>query len=233
VSYVQLVADDLKWVAAYWEDLTESRLPGTPRPWRHHDLNTDQRMERDRQAWQERLERSHVAPGEHPAPLDLGVLDTMLDVLVRADDLAAAVAEHAGLSPLPSPGLGQLDARPYLEFAAQHMTDDLTRHAAPIARTMVAQVAHALALTFDGQRLDVECPWCRGITPDQPAGGARTWRVRELPGNLVAIVCENLCEPPSKDVGTWWRGCPVWPLSEWDWLAKRVAQTENLAAKAS
>ncbi|TMR11735.1 hypothetical protein ETD86_34770 [Nonomuraea turkmeniaca] len=227
MSYVHLVTEDLRWVAAYWEDLTEARLPGTARPWRHHDLTTDQQQERDRQAWEERLDRSSVAPGEHPAPLDLGILDTMLDVLVRADDLAAAIAQHVGVEPLAPPRLGDTDARPYLEFAAQHLADDFTFHAAPVARTMVTQVAHALALVFDGQRLDVECPWCRGITPDTPAGGARTWRVRELPGNLIAIVCENLCEPPSKDVGTWWRGSPVWPLAEWDWLAKRVEQAET------
>ncbi|MFB4265332.1 hypothetical protein [Nonomuraea sp. GTA35] len=227
MSYVQLIVEDLQWVAAYWEDLTEARLPGTARPWRHHDLTTDQQQERDRQAWEERLERSTEAPGEHPAPLDLGILDTMLDVLVRADDLAADIARHAGIPTLPPPRLGQTDARPYLDFAAKHLTDDLAQHAAPIARTMVAQTAHALALVFDGQKLDVECPWCRGVTPDMPAGGARTWRVRELPGNLIAIVCENVCEPPSKDVGTWWRGAPVWPLSEWDWLAKRVERAET------
>lgn len=233
MSYVQLVVEDLQWVAAYWEDLTDSRLPGSPRPWRHQHLTSDQQLERDRQAWQERLDRSSLAPGEHPAPLDLGILDTMLDVLVRADDLAAAVALHAGVQPLNPPRLAETDARPYLEFAAKHLSDDFTFYAAPIARTMVVQTAHALALTYDGQRLDVECPWCRGITPETPAGGARTWRVRELPGNMVAIVCENVCEPPSKDIGTWWRGNPVWPLSEWDWLAKRVQASENLAAKAS
>lgn len=227
MSYVQLVTDDLQWVAAYWEDLTESRLPGTPRPWRHQTLTLDQQAERDRLAWQERFERSSIAPGEHPAPLDLGVLDTMLDVLVRADDLAAEIAQHVGVPPIAPPRLGDTDARPYLEFAAKHLTEDFTYAAAPIARTMVAQVAHALALVFDGQRLDVECPWCRGVTPDTPAGGARTWRVRELPGNLIAIVCENVCEPASKEVGTWWKGCPVWPLSEWDWLAKRVERAEN------
>lgn len=232
MSFVQLVTDDLKWVAAYWEDLAESRLPGTPRPWRHQTLTVEQRAERDRQAWLERLERSSIAPGEHPAPLDLGVLDTMFDVLVRADDLAAAVAEHAGVQPLGSPRYGDTDARPYLAFTAAHLTEDLATYAAPIARGMVAQVAHALALTYDGQRLDVECPWCHGVTPDAPAGGARTWRVRELPGNMVAIVCEGLCEPPSKDVGTWWRGNPVWPLSEWDWLAKRVEAADKVTKVA-
>lgn len=232
MSYVQLVTDDLQWVAAYWEDLVESRLPGTPRPWRHQTLTLDQRTERDKQAWQERLERSSIAPGQHPAPLDLGVLDTMLDVLVRADDLAAEIAQHVGVPPLAPPRLGATDARPYLQFAAKHLTEDFTYAAAPIARTMVVQTAHALALTFDGQRLDVECPWCNGVTPETPAGGARTWRVRELPGELIAIVCENVCEPPSKDIGTWWKGCPVWPLSEWDWLAKRVELSENLVKKA-
>lgn len=233
MSYVQLVTEDLQWVAAYWEDLTEARLPGTSRPWRHHMVTSDQQMERDRQAWQERLDRSAFAPGEHPAPLDLGILDTMLDVLVRADDLAAEVAAFAGVDPLRPPRVGETDARPYLGFAAKHLTDRMVSYAAPIARTMVAQTAHALALTFDGQSLDVECPWCHGITPDHPAGGARTWRVRELPGNMVAIVCENLCEPPSKDVGTWWRSNPVWPLSEWDWLAKRLEQAENKVTKVA
>jgi hypothetical protein len=44
----------------------------------------------------------------------------------------------------------------------------------------------------------------------------------------IAIVCDGgMCDPPSKDVGTWWRGMPAWPIYEWDWLAKQAAAAEE------
>ncbi|MEV0830089.1 hypothetical protein [Nonomuraea rubra] len=82
-------------------------------------------------------------------------------------------------------------------------------------RAMVATTARAFALLFDGQALDVVCPWCRGVTPETPAGGARTRRVRDLFGGRdcrhgqpdrrfctecdqqIVIVWENDCDSPS------------------------------------
>lgn len=223
--------DGLAWLIEYWPDLLEARLPGTPRPWRYEPLTPAQRAARDEEARIERLERTADALGESPAPVDVGVLSTALELLVRADDLAAAIAEHAGVDILSPPRFGQLDARPYLEYARRHLTLDLEEWAAPIVQSMVEKVAAILGLVVDGQLLAVVCPWCRGVTDEQPVGGAHTWRVRELPGGQVAIVCESgHCEPPPREVGTWWGGRPCWPMSEWERLARLVHEAGEAAA---
>lgn len=211
------VVADLTWAAEYWPDLVEARLPmSTPRPWRQTALDTEARAERDAQARLERIERSALSFGESPAPVDVAILQTALDLLVDADDLAAAAAEHLGLPPLPSPGPGDLDARPYLRFAAARLAeldDEWAEWAAPVARRMAAKIAQALCMVYDGQTLDVVCPWC---------SEAAVWRVQELPGGIVAIVCHGVCEPPAREVGTWWGGRPVWSIQDWECLARHV-----------
>ncbi|MFF4412135.1 hypothetical protein ACFYY8_06350 [Streptosporangium sp. NPDC001559] len=220
------IVADLKWVAEYWPDLLEARLPGTPRPWRQMDLTPEAIAERDEQARIERFERSLLTLGASPAPVDVTILSTVLDLLVHADDLAAAVAHTTGDSPLPPPGPGELDARPYLLYAARRLPDDLVEWAAPTARQMVDRVAHALSMVYAGQRLDVTCPWCR-----QEAA----WRVRDLPGGMIAIVCESgaVCEPPAREVGTWWGGRPVWPVQDWARLARHLQAAEERGRIAS
>lgn len=221
---IDLVRADLEWVAEYWPDLLQARLPlATARPRRPNSLPPTLRAVRDAEARLERLERSGLAPGQSPAPVDVDVLQTALDLLVQADDLAAAVAEHTGLPALAPPRFGELDARPYLRYAAEHLPESLAEWAAPITRRMVEHVADVLGMTYDGQTLAIVCPWCRGVTPETPAGGAHTWRVRILPGDQVAIVCESgTCEPPLREVGTWWRGRPCWRMEEWERLARLV-----------
>ncbi|GII63560.1 hypothetical protein Skr01_36450 [Sphaerisporangium krabiense] len=243
------VAADLVWVAHYWDDLAESRLPGTARPWRQPHLTPEQAEERDQQARIERLERVGVMPGEHPAPVDVGVLDTMASILWDAVQLADAVTEHHGLAPLEYPSTAYADARPYLDYAAAHLPDEIADWAAPIARRLVDQTARTLALVLDGQLLDVVCPWCRGVTAEAPAGGARTWRIRNLLAEQdcrhghprrfcptceqhIAIVCEGACEPPHREVGTWWRGQPCWPLTDWENLARRVMSADEQITRA-
>jgi hypothetical protein len=226
------VITDLEWVIAYWPDLTESRLPGTARPWRQPELSPEQRAERDHAARIERDERAGFALGESPAPVDVGVLDLLVDIIWDADDIAAKVADEIMCPRLPPPSTAYADARPYLDFAARHFDEAggmyLLPSVAKQARAMVDAIARALCLVYDGQRLDVICIWCEGRTELAPVGGERTWRVRELPGQLIAIVCESgTCEPESRYVGTWWRGKPCWPVSEWDWLAKQVTGMEK------
>jgi hypothetical protein len=238
VTLTSHVITDLEWVIAYWPDLVEQRLPGTARPWRQPELSPDQRAERDHAARIEKAERSKDAWGETPAPVDVGMLDLLSSLLMDADILHEQVAQAAGVDRLDPPTSALADARPYLSFTAKHL-DAIPRdlaigdvgmldHATHVARGMVQRIAHALCLVYDGQRLDVECPWCGGRTELAPVGGEKTWRVRELPGGLVAIVCESgTCEPESRFVGTWWRGKPCWPVSEWDWLAKQVTTTDT------
>ncbi|MFD1940521.1 hypothetical protein ACFSKW_54600, partial [Nonomuraea mangrovi] len=172
---------------------------------------------------------------ESPAPVDINVLQTALDVLVRADDLAAELGEWSiEPSPLP-PELGELDARPWFRYTRAVLINehvDLGEpgpwhdHATPIVHGMYEQVAQALAMLYTGQVVRVICPWCDGRTITQPAGGAYTWKIHELPGGQIAIVCHGLCEPPEREVGTWWRGIPCWPISDWERLAKRVRANE-------
>lgn len=130
------------------------------------------------------------------------------------------------------PSTAYSDARAWLDFAARHFHEVLDLEAinavSSLARGMVDAIARALCLVYDGQRLDVVCPWCAGRTEAAPVGGEKTWRVRELPGDLIAIVCESgTCEPPPRSVGTWWRGQPAWPIWEWDWLAKQMTAAQK------
>lgn len=226
---INRIVADLEWLIAYWPDLVVARLPGTARPWRQPQLTPERRAELDAQARIERAERSDVALGESPAPVDVAILDVMAGVLWDAADIAEQATGAAGVERLEPPSTAYADARPYLECAVKMLpaVPWVADEVAATARLMVGAVAHALCLVYDGQSLDVVCPWCGGRTEVAPAGGARTWRVRQLPGDLVAIVCGGLCEPPSKDVGTWWRGRPCWPVAEWDWLAKRVTAAER------
>jgi hypothetical protein len=240
---------DLRWVVTYWPDLEDSRLHGTPAPWRRPQLTAEQREERDQAAWLERLERTGDAPGDAPAPVRVPVLDTLTDLLADAVDLADELAAAVGCPELPPPSSGLADARPYLEFAAARLAEvagdvELGGWAFGRTRAMVATTARSLALLFDGQALDVECPWCRGVTAESPAGGAKTWRVRDLFGGracrhgqpdrrfcdqcdqLIVIVCENDCEPPSRSVGTWWHGMPCWPVQEWEWLSVQIQKEQ-------
>ncbi|MBB4700103.1 hypothetical protein [Sphaerisporangium siamense] len=208
-------------------------MPGTARPWRQPHLTPEQAEERDQQARIERLERVGVMPGEHPAPVDVGVLDTMASILADAVVIADEIHHRTLIAAPEAPSTAYADARPYLNYAARnlHFTD-IADWAAPIACKMVDQTARTLALVLDGQFLDVECPWCHGVTEQAPAGGARTWRVYALPGDMIAIVCEGICEPPHREVGTWWRGHPCWPLSDWEGLARRVMPEAEQAAHA-
>jgi hypothetical protein len=106
------------------------------------------------------------------------------------------------------------------------LEEDLLGYVADGAKQMLAAVSRTLGLVYDGQQLEVVCPWCHG-----GLAGDRTWRVRTLPGDETAIVCESgLCEPPSKSVGTWWRGAPCWPMREWEWLAKQMESAEERVA---
>lgn len=220
------VVADLEWCMAYWPDLVEARLPmATKRPWRQPQLSPEAKWKRDFDARIDWALRSTHALAEAPAPVDVTVLQAALDILVDADDLAAKVAEHAGLPVLPPPDLSTLDAWPYLAYAAAHMTDDwLARWAEPITRRMVAKIAQSLCMVYDGQTLAVTCPWC---------AETGVWRVQELPGGQVAIVCHGVCEPPAKEVGTWWGGQPVWPISDWERLAKHVRAAEERERIAS
>ncbi|MEU4234167.1 hypothetical protein AB0F17_58675 [Nonomuraea sp. NPDC026600] len=232
------VVETLDWLIEYWPDLVEARLPmATKRPWQTPaPLDAEGRELRDAAAYLDRYFRNPLGVRESPAPLDVNVLQTILDVLVHADDLAAELAEWGQLAP---PGVGDLDARPYLRFARARLVDEhddlgepgpWSEWAEPIVWRMYESVARSLAMLYTGQTIRLLCPWCDGRTPETPVGGAYTWRVVTLPGNQIAIVCHGICEPPPREVGTWWGGQPCWPISEWERLARYVRAAETRPA---
>ncbi|WP_066374160.1 hypothetical protein [Herbidospora mongoliensis] len=183
-------AADLRWVSAYWPDLAESRMHDTPAPFRRPQMTAEQRDDRDWEAQMERWERTADAIGASPAPVRVPVLDVLTGLLAEAVLLADELAHAARCPELPPPSSDMADARPYLRFAGRRIAElDRAGEFDPIAnahrqtRVMVATVARGLGLVYDGHALEVVCPWCKGVTPESPAGGAHTWRVRDLLGH--------------------------------------------------
>ncbi|MFF0860916.1 hypothetical protein ACFYUV_04085 [Nonomuraea sp. NPDC003560] len=220
--------ESLNWLIEYWPDLLEARLPlATRRPWQTPTLSPEAQEQRDAEARLDRYFRNPLALGESAAPLDVAVLQTALDLIVQADDLAASLAEAAMCPALPSPGLSVTDARPWLAYARARLLDlgeEWQDWAAPHIHRMYEQAAKQLSMLYTGQTIKVLCPWCRGATSAAPAGGTYTWQIVEMPGKppQIAIRCAGICEPPQKEVGTWWGGQPCWPIWDWDRLARRA-----------
>lgn len=224
---------DLNLVIDYWPGLRHLGDPAVRRPWREPTITPERRDELDRQAWEERMERIDIAPGEHPDAARPEVLDMLGELLWTADDVAVAVAKAAIIDEPAQPSTSFADPTPLLTFVAENLRRAtlLDGYLLPyvVSKTadMVAMLTAALSLSYDGQKLSVLCPWCHG-----EVFGRRTLRVKVLPGDLVGIVCEfPLCSPGAREVGTWWQGRPVWPLEMWPWLAQRIARTEVPTAK--
>jgi hypothetical protein len=231
---------DLNFLAEHYPELLDSRIPGTPRPWREPQLTPERRAALTARAEREALvmhtdlpmhlrARSPEELGESPAPLHIDTLDLLVDVLAVADETAGHVAQYAGVEQ-PTPASSAFaDPRPFLRFIAQHITGAVEADPEMLGvvqdnlRPLVAQVSASLNLLRDGQILKAPCFVCRGRTPETPVGGAFTLRVTTLDDDTPAVVCRNpLCEPTEAECGTWLRGSPAWIFSEWTWLADRL-----------
>ncbi|MGA5764493.1 hypothetical protein [Nonomuraea bangladeshensis] len=223
----EIVTATLEWVIEYWPDLIEARMPLTTKPLQQtRTISREEKDLRDGQAAIERYWRNSLSWGESPAPLDVDVLQTILDVVVHADDLAAELGPAALCPILAPPALGQLDARPWLTYALARLLelpDEWSEWAWPTVQRVQERAARALGMIYHGQTVKVICPWCEGRTDEQPVGGVHTWRVEVLPGNQIAIVCHGTnCNPPANLVGTWLWGKPCWPITTWQRLAQHV-----------
>jgi hypothetical protein len=232
------VLRDLAWLEEMWPDLLESRIPGTDRPWREPTLSPEMRAELEERDRHEREARGPECLGESPAPVHVDVLDTLSDLLMAMDLLHEHVAQTAGLDRLPSASSAFGDPAPYLAFvrvnlaAAIEADDEILDAAADKCAEQVRAISRSLSLLTDGQTLKAVCPWCRGVTPHTPAGGAFTLRVRMIrdpradagpDDQVAAVVCGNdLCDPPDADCGHRDRGRPAWLATDWDWLARRL-----------
>ncbi|MBA9003751.1 hypothetical protein [Thermomonospora cellulosilytica] len=216
------------------------RDPAVRRPWRETPLDPYARAELDDEARADRADRNELAPGEHIDAARPDVLDLLADTLSRAEDLAWHLSRAAWCPVLPPSSWtsATADPRRYLAHAAACLPTavlgwenggDIAHWAAAVTGAMLADLTAALALHVDGQTVKTICPWCKG-----GLAGTYTWRVRIVPGGEPAIVCESgTCQPPSRDVTTWWGGTPVWPLRDWPWLARRLAHLARRAAPAT
>lgn len=237
----EIVVANLEWVIEYWPDLVESRMPLTTKPLRQTRTITREEKElRDGQASIERYFRNILAWGESPAPVDVDILQTVLDVVVQADDLAAELGPEMLCPILAAPGLGQLDARPWLRYSLARLlelpdeqAEEWAEYAWPLVERIYQRAARALAEIYHGQVVKVVCPWCDGRTEEQPVGGSFTWVVEVLPNNEVAIICHGVnCNPPVEHVATWLWGKPCWPITAWTKLAKHVVPEHERAQRA-
>ncbi|MFI2612067.1 hypothetical protein [Kitasatospora sp. NPDC018619] len=100
---------DLTHIAARWPVLRELLEASTPRTWPPAGRMADHQRTIDdaldgievvaQQAAAERAERTALAPGEHPAPLRVAALDTILDIeadlLALADSIASSIQRPA------------------------------------------------------------------------------------------------------------------------------------------
>lgn len=233
---------DLLWIADRWADVHESRIKGTKRPWREPTLTPEAREELDRRARAEKAEADDRMPGESLAPVHVDVLDTLADILMRADMLHDHIAATLGVERLDSAPSAFADPGPYLTFISDHLREfaeddpDGMDAVSDLARELRGEMARVLGEVFDGQTLTAMCPWCGGKDDRHPVGGARTLRVRLLwlptptdkDAHEPAIVCDGgRCEPPESDCGLWVKGKPAWPLAEWEWLGDRLADRDS------
>lgn len=250
------ILTDLAFVTDHWNDLLEARQPGTPRPWRQALLDPERRTAMAARDRDERTNRDPDAPGFTSAPEHVDVLDVLVDTWTTLDELTATISPdwrrtrpgRAIPRTAAEHGPDRLtDIHPMADFIRLWLpeTDTDPDKLARITRQLAAlttEITRVLGLIRAGQLLTgATCPWCRGVTPHHPAGGATTLRVEEIPARpanqyrpaveaVPVVVCWNpLCEPSDADCGTRWRGRPAWPWHEWDWLAKRLIIAEQPA----
>lgn len=246
--------------------LAVSLLPGTHKPYSPPQMSAEKRAEMDaadrlhRQVSADGNRHTIMPLGESPAPMDLSVLDLLVDVLTMADHHDDLVSTAAGVEPLPSALSHFADPAPYLWHVDVHLARagrcveacalpggcghpspaDVAKTVHEACEALVFRARSMLGLVTDGQLLDALCPWCGGRTSKHPVGGARTLRVKMLPvvnnatgtdEEIPAIVCEGNCSAPTSDYGLVWRGHPAWHSGEWDWLVKRIEKAAADAAK--
>ncbi len=235
MTLIDRAAADLRLIAEYWPRLAEMRDPSVYAPRPASLLTPEQRAENDHAARIERQELDGLMPGEHQDAARADVLDLMASLTADAEMMADVVLHNVEPDQERSLKLSSAfaDPTPLLEFVLAwlpRVDRDTLYWVSYQVHRMLADVSRALCLTFDGQLLQVVCLWCGGGPT-----GARTWRVRQLPGDEIAIVCEGdqPCEPPSKSVGTWWKQRPCWPMREWEWLAKQLLAAEEREKVAS
>lgn len=209
------LAEDATWITLRWDDLAETRLPGTPRPWRQQHIAP-------RRATDDLVRRRKGAPlANAPAPLDLDTLDLMDRILRTVRQAALAIAAELDHRHVLDRIAGHRADHPreYLAYIARHhrATEQATRdHLERRLRSIRNRMTEQFAERSDGQYLRADCPSCH-----RP--GLRIRLIGPDHAQQPVIVCEHDgCNPATGMCGTWWRGRPAWPFHEWEWLDKVI-----------
>lgn len=181
--------------------LRASLLKGTPRPHATaQGLSPDRRAELDAAARVERLERASVAPGEHPAPMHLDILDLLdeaagLDLSGSNPDAVQALAAWEGraLSALGLMADGQL-----LDALCPWCGGRTER--APLGGERTLRVR--LIVDRKARESKLAAIVCEGLN----------------------------CDPSSSDASEdeRWRGRPTWLQGDWEWLAARITHADGM-----
>lgn len=177
---------DLIHIADRWPDLYQLRLPGKRRRAPRRPMTRDARQAADDLARAERTERGLLGLGATPAPMDVGVLDTLADLLATAVELADRLAMTAGEEePEPPSSAYDFEALPRILLSASahlmraaEVDPEALDDAQHTARLMRRRLDGALGDLVDGHVLTTVCAWCHGATTTAPAGGEHTLTVR-------------------------------------------------------
>lgn len=227
---ITAVTADLTWISESWPDLYQLRLPGSRRRVSRRPLSRAARERADEQARVEKAEQGESVLGASRAPMDVGVLDALSDLLARAVELDDRITMTAGVADCePSSTAYDFEALPrVLAHLAAHLPVavdvdpgvlDEVEH---VVKRMRGRLARSLNELTDGQVLPGLCAWCHGATTTAPAGGEKTLMVKVIAGQPLIVCMSDLCDPPAEDCGTYLFGRPAWTQAEWTWLANRL-----------
>ena len=224
------VSADLTWISNSWPDLYQLRLPGSRRRTPRRPLSRAARERADEQARMEKAEQGLSVLGASKAPMDVGILDALADLLAQACELDDRVTMTAGVPDVDPPSTGyDFEALPrILAHLAAHLpvaTDvdpGVLDEAEYVVKRMRGRLERALGDLSDGQVLPGLCAWCHGATTTAPAGGEKTLTVKVVADQPLIVCMSDLCDPPAEDCGTWLFGKPAWTQNEWTWLAGRL-----------
>lgn len=225
---------DLTWIAQSWPDLYQLRLPGSRRNVSRRPMTRAARERADEQARVEKAEQGDSVLGASRAPMDVGVLDALSDLLAQAVELDDRVTMTAGVEDCEPPSTAyDFEALPrILAHLAAHLPaavdvdPGVLDEAEHVVKRMKATMEHALTDIVDGQVLSTVCAWCKGQTTHSPAGGEKTLTVRVVAGEPLIVCMSDACEPPEENCGTWLFGKPAWHQGEWEWLSKHLGPDE-------
>lgn len=111
----------------------------------------------------------------------------------------------------------------WVEQVGAALTEELADDAAAVAWECGKQARRSLQLVDPSVLIKAPCPWCRGVSADNPAGGF-TMRLYTKDGTEDAyLTCTNPgCEPPEGACGMRKHGRPAWPPHEWDYVIGKM-----------